>query len=45
MVVWSSAKAKHRVMAVTTCELIWLKQLLKELSYCKEQSIKLEYDS
>ena len=27
----SSAEAKYRVMASATCELIWLKQLLKEL--------------
>jgi len=27
----SSAEAEYRVMASATCELVWLKQLLKEL--------------
>jgi len=29
----SSAKAKCRARALLTCELIWLKQLLKELKF------------
>ena len=48
MVVRSSAEAKHRAMALATCELIWLKQLLQELRVgndgqmtlvCENQSI------
>ncbi|RVW83271.1 Retrovirus-related Pol polyprotein from transposon RE1 [Vitis vinifera] len=31
----SSAKAKYRAMALTTCELIWLKHLLRELRFWK----------
>jgi len=29
----SSAKAEYRVMFSTTCELVWLKQLLRELQF------------
>jgi len=29
----SNAEAEYRVMASTTCELVWLKQLLKELKF------------
>jgi hypothetical protein len=29
----SSAEAEYRAMALVTCELIWLKQLLKELQF------------
>jgi len=29
----SSVEAKYRVMVFATCELIWLKQLLKELQF------------
>jgi len=32
-VVRSSAKAEYRAMALPACELIWLKQLLKELQF------------
>jgi len=28
-----SAEAEYRVMALAACELIWLKQLLKELQF------------
>jgi len=31
----SSAKAKYRTMVSTTCELIWLKHILKELQFGK----------
>ena len=29
----SSAEAEYRAMALATCKLIWLKQLLQELKY------------
>ncbi|XP_014522256.1 uncharacterized protein LOC106778782 [Vigna radiata var. radiata] len=29
----SSAEAKYRVMTLATCELVWLKQLLKDLQF------------
>ncbi|XP_045789477.1 uncharacterized mitochondrial protein AtMg00810-like [Trifolium pratense] len=35
----SSAEAEYRAMALTTCELIWLKQLLDELKFCKIESM------
>ncbi|WMV26030.1 hypothetical protein MTR67_019415 [Solanum verrucosum] len=28
-----SAKAEYRAMVVTTCELVWIKQLLRELKF------------
>lgn len=31
----SSVEAGYRAMALTTCELIWLKHLLRELRLCK----------
>ena len=37
----SSAKAKYRAMALATCELIWLKHLLLELRYEKDEQMKL----
>ena len=41
----SSAEAEYRAMAVATCELIWVKHLLKELGVFKEQSMKLVCDN
>ncbi|RVW92842.1 Retrovirus-related Pol polyprotein from transposon TNT 1-94 [Vitis vinifera] len=35
VVVRSSAEAKYRAMALATCELIWLRQLLQELRFGK----------
>ena len=32
-------------MALATCELIWLKQLLQELRFGKDVQIKLIYDN
>ena len=32
-----SAEVKYRVMTLATCELIWLKHLLQELSYGKDE--------
>ena len=33
----SSAKAEYRAMALATCEHIWLKQLLQELRFEKDE--------
>ncbi|OIS98281.1 putative mitochondrial protein [Nicotiana attenuata] len=51
----SSAKAEYRAMAMATCELVWVKQLLKELkdiivkfeetSTCIKDNIRLEEKS
>ena len=41
----SSAKAEYRVMALATCELIWLKQLLQELRFGKDGQMMLVYDN
>ena len=41
----SSAEAKYRVMAFVTCELVWIKQLLKELKFCDVQHMKLYYNN
>ena len=37
VVVRSSAEAEYRAMALATCELIWLKQLLQELRFGKDE--------
>ena len=37
----SSAEAEYRAMALVTCELIWLRQLLQELRVGKDEQIKL----
>ena len=41
----SSAEAEYRAMALATCELIWLKQLLSELSFCTIGSMSLICDN
>ena len=41
----SSAEAKYRVMALATCELIWLKQLLQELRFGKDGEMTLVSDN
>ena len=41
----SSAKAEYRAMALATCELIWLRQLLQELRFGKDEQIKLGCDN
>ena len=40
----SSVEAEHRAMALVTCELIWLKHLLQELRFEKDEQIKLICD-
>ncbi|WVZ05061.1 hypothetical protein V8G54_018407 [Vigna mungo] len=41
----SSAKAEYRSMALTTCELVWIKQLLQELKFCENEKMKLYCDN
>ncbi|RVX10177.1 Retrovirus-related Pol polyprotein from transposon RE1 [Vitis vinifera] len=41
----SSAEAEYRAMALATCELIWLRQLLQELRFGKDEQIKLICDN
>ena len=36
-----SAEAECRAMALATCELIWIKQLLQELKFCEIQQMRL----
>ncbi|XP_020959729.1 uncharacterized protein LOC110263178 [Arachis ipaensis] len=41
----SSAEAEYRAMALATCELIWLKQLVKELKFCEPSKMELVCDN
>ena len=41
----SSVEAKYRAMALATCELIWLKQLLQELRFGKDEQMMLVCDN
>ncbi|KOM49185.1 hypothetical protein LR48_Vigan08g001200 [Vigna angularis] len=41
----SSAEAEYRSMAIATCELIWIKQLLQELKFCENKPMKLYCDN
>ncbi|RVW97625.1 Retrovirus-related Pol polyprotein from transposon RE2 [Vitis vinifera] len=41
----SSAEAKYRAMALATCELIWLRHLLRELRFGKDEQMKLICDN
>ena len=41
----SNAKVKYRAMALVTCELIWLRHLLQELRFGKDEQMKLICDS
>ena len=41
----SNAKAEYRAMTLATCELIWLRQLLQELRFRKDEQIKLVCDN
>ncbi|KAJ9553297.1 hypothetical protein OSB04_017342 [Centaurea solstitialis] len=41
----SSTESKYRAMAVVTCELVWIKQLLKDLDVPHSQSILLFCDN
>ena len=35
----SSAETEYRVMALATCELIWLKQILQELGFGNDEQM------
>nr|CAN76350.1 hypothetical protein VITISV_025245 [Vitis vinifera] len=39
------AEAEYRAMALATCELIWLKHLLRELRFGKDEQMKLTCDN
>ncbi|RVW12315.1 Retrovirus-related Pol polyprotein from transposon RE2 [Vitis vinifera] len=41
----SSAEAEYPAMALATCELIWLKHLLRELRFGKDEQMKLICDN
>ena len=41
----SSAEAEYRAMTLATCECIWLKHLLQELRFRKDEQMKLICDS
>ena len=41
----SSVEAEHRAMALATCELVWLKQLLQELRFGKDGQMTLVCDN
>ncbi|RVW47171.1 Retrovirus-related Pol polyprotein from transposon TNT 1-94 [Vitis vinifera] len=41
----SSAEAEYRGMALATCELIWLKHLVRELRFGKDEQMKLICDN
>ena len=41
----SNAEAEYRAMALATCELIWLKHLLEELIFGKDEQMKLICDN
>ncbi|RVW90427.1 Retrovirus-related Pol polyprotein from transposon RE2 [Vitis vinifera] len=45
VVVRSSAEVEYRVMALATCELIWLRHLLRELRFGKDEQMKLICDN
>ncbi|RVW90881.1 Retrovirus-related Pol polyprotein from transposon RE1 [Vitis vinifera] len=44
-VVARSAEAEYRAMALATCELIWLRHLLRELRFGKDEQMKLICDN
>ncbi|KAL2337544.1 hypothetical protein Fmac_011990 [Flemingia macrophylla] len=41
----SSVEAEYRSMAMITCELMWIKQLLQELRFCEVEQMKLYRDN
>ncbi|PHU11735.1 Pre-mRNA-processing protein 40B [Capsicum chinense] len=45
VVVRSSTEAEYRAMAVATCELVWIKQLLRELKFGGTGKMELECDN
>ena len=45
MVSRSSAKAEYRVMAHTVCEMMWLKNLMKELDFRQPRPMPMHCDN
>ena len=45
LVARSSAEVEYRVMALTICELIWLKHLLQEIRFGNDEQMKLTCDN
>ena len=45
MIVRSSAEAKYQAMVLATCELIWLKQLLQDLRFGKDEQMMFVCDN
>ena len=41
----SSAESEYRAMATTTCELVWIKELLGELKFGKIDQMELVCDN
>ena len=41
----ASAEPEYRAIASTTCELMWIKQLLQELKFCEVQQMLLYCDN
>ena len=41
----STAEAEHRAMALTLCEMMWLKSLLKKLQVLKNETMLLHCDN
>ena len=41
----SSVEAEHQAMALVTCEFIWLRHLLRELRFGKDEQMKLICDN
>ena len=41
----SSAETGYRAVALATCELIWLRHLLRELRFGKDEQMKLKCDN
>ena len=41
----STAEAEHRAIALTLCEMMWLKSLLKELRVLKNETMLLHCDN
>ena len=41
----SNVEAEYRAMALATCELVWLKHLLQELRFRKDEQMKLICDN
>ena len=41
----SSAEAEYQAMALATCEFIWLRHLLRELRFGKDEPMKLFCDN